>query len=120
MPKFALLGVVAILSTAIGTPSPAEAAIELSAYVSSHQDGTLGVASTSAQRREITVVGGGMVDVTASAPSIPSSKRGLEGRQIAAPPWSAACMNDQGPRECGEPMWIYGSRSEVAGYRNAF
>jgi hypothetical protein len=44
----------------------------------------------------------------------------IEGRQIAAPPWSAACMTDQGPRECGEPMWIYGNRSEIAPYRNAF
>jgi hypothetical protein len=44
----------------------------------------------------------------------------IEGRQIAAPPWSAACMTDQGPSECGEPMWIYGSRSEIARYRNAF
>jgi hypothetical protein len=34
---------------------------------------------------------------------------GIEGREIAAPPWSAACMTNHGPRECGEPMWIYGS-----------
>jgi len=44
----------------------------------------------------------------------------IEGRQIAAPPWSAACMTDHGPSECGGPMWIYGSRSEIARYRNAF
>ncbi len=44
----------------------------------------------------------------------------IEGRQIAAPPWSAACATDQGPRECGEPMWIYGTHSEIARYRNAF
>jgi hypothetical protein len=44
----------------------------------------------------------------------------IEGRQIAAPPWSAACMTDHGPSECGEPMWIYGSRSEIARYRNPF
>jgi hypothetical protein len=31
------------------------------------------------------------------------------GREIAAPPWSAACMTDHGPSECGEPMWIYGN-----------
>ena len=29
----------------------------------------------------------------------------IEGRQIAAPPWSAACMTDHGPSECSEPMW---------------
>jgi predicted secreted Zn-dependent protease len=44
----------------------------------------------------------------------------IEGRQIAAPPRSAACMTDHGPSECGEPMWIYGSRSEIVRYRNAF
>ena len=33
----------------------------------------------------------------------------IEGREIAAPPWSAACMTDHGPSECGEPMWIYRS-----------
>jgi hypothetical protein len=32
----------------------------------------------------------------------------LEGREVAAPPWSAACMTDHGPSACGEPMWIYG------------
>ena len=44
----------------------------------------------------------------------------IEGRQIAAPPWSAACMTDHDPSECGEPMWIYGSRGEITRYRNAF
>jgi hypothetical protein len=34
---------------------------------------------------------------------------GIGGREIAAPPWSAACMTDQGPSNCGEPMWVYGS-----------
>ena len=29
-------------------------------------------------------------------------------------------MTDHGPSECGEPMWIYGPRSEIAQYRNAF
>jgi hypothetical protein len=32
----------------------------------------------------------------------------LEAREVAAPPWSAACMTDHGPSECGEPMWVYG------------
>jgi hypothetical protein len=44
----------------------------------------------------------------------------IEGRQIAAPPWSAACMTDHGPSECDEPMWIYGGRGEITRYRNAF
>ena len=33
---------------------------------------------------------------------------GLVGREVAAPPWSAACMTDHGPSQCGEPMWVYG------------
>jgi hypothetical protein len=45
---------------------------------------------------------------------------GIEGREIAAPPWSAACMTDHGPSECGEPMWIYRSSDAHARYRNAF
>jgi hypothetical protein len=34
---------------------------------------------------------------------------GVVGREVPAPPWSFACMNDQGLSECGEPMWVYGS-----------
>jgi hypothetical protein len=45
---------------------------------------------------------------------------GIGGREVAAPPWSAACMTDHGPSECGEPMWIYGSSDAIARYRNAF
>ena len=45
---------------------------------------------------------------------------GIEGREIAAPPWSAACMTDHGPSECGEPMWIYGNSEARARYRSAF
>jgi hypothetical protein len=44
----------------------------------------------------------------------------FERREVAAPPWSAACMTDHGPSECGEPMWIYGSSDALARYRNAF
>jgi hypothetical protein len=42
------------------------------------------------------------------------------GREVAAPSWSAACMSDQGPSQCGEPMWVYGSPAAVSRYRNAF
>jgi hypothetical protein len=42
------------------------------------------------------------------------------GREVAAPPWSAACMTDHGPSQCDEPMWIYGSRGAHVPYRNAF
>jgi hypothetical protein len=39
---------------------------------------------------------------------------GREGREIAAPPWSAACMTDHGPSDCGEPVWIYGAPEQHA------
>jgi hypothetical protein len=45
---------------------------------------------------------------------------GIVGREVAAPPWSAACMTDHGPSECGEPMWIYGPSDELARYKSAF
>ena len=32
-----------------------------------------------------------------------------QGREVAAPPWSFACMTDHGPSACGEPMWVYGT-----------
>jgi hypothetical protein len=50
----------------------------------------------------------------------PAQAYSREGREIAAPPWSAACMTDQGPSECGEPMWVYGSGDARTRYRNAF
>jgi hypothetical protein len=45
---------------------------------------------------------------------------GTAGLEVAAPPWSAACMTDHGPSECGEPMWIYDSSDALARYKNAF
>jgi hypothetical protein len=39
---------------------------------------------------------------------------GGEGRQSTAPPWSAACMTDHGPSDCGEPMWIYSAAEQHA------
>jgi hypothetical protein len=42
------------------------------------------------------------------------------GREVAAPSWSAACMSDQGPRQCDEPMWVYGSPAALSRYRSAF
>jgi hypothetical protein len=53
--------------------------------------------------------------------SAPPKAYGSEwGREVAAPPWSAACMTDHGPSQCGEPMWVYGSPQAVSRYRNAF
>jgi hypothetical protein len=45
---------------------------------------------------------------------------GIVGREVAAPPWSFACVNDQGLRQCDEPMWVYGSPGYVARFKNAF
>ena len=42
------------------------------------------------------------------------------GREVAAPPWSAACMTDHGPSQCDEPMWVYGSPAAVSRYRQPF
>ena len=42
------------------------------------------------------------------------------GREVAAPPWSAACMTDHGPTQCDEPMWVYGSPRALSRYRSAF
>jgi hypothetical protein len=51
---------------------------------------------------------------------LPPQAFGLQGREVAAPPWSAACMTDHGPSECDEPMWVYGTPDELARYKNAF
>jgi hypothetical protein len=48
------------------------------------------------------------------------SSHATEGREVAAPSWSAACMTDHGPSQCGEPMWVYGSPSRIDRYKNAF
>jgi hypothetical protein len=52
--------------------------------------------------------------------SVPSRAFGIEGREVAAPPSSAACMTDHGPNQCDEPMWVYGSPGAIARYKNAF
>jgi len=64
-----------------------------------------------------------MTPVTAKALPRHTSERptlGIVGRQVAAPPWSAACMSDHGPTECNEPMWVYGSPAEVSRYNGAY
>jgi hypothetical protein len=44
----------------------------------------------------------------------------IEGREILAPPWSFACMNDAGPRECGQHVWFYGSEDALARYTKGY
>ena len=45
-----------------------------------------------------------------------------QGREVAAPPWSFACVNNPspGPNRCDEPMWVYGSPDYLARFKNAF
>jgi len=38
----------------------------------------------------------------------------IEGREVAAPPWSGVRMVDHGPGLCGEPAWVY---STAGGYK---
>jgi hypothetical protein len=52
--------------------------------------------------------------------SAPPRANEMVGREVAAPPWSDACMTDHGPSQCGEPMWVYGSNNAPARYRGAF
>ena len=61
-----------------------------------------------------------MVQARTHESSIPPEAFGIGGREVAAPPWSAACMTDHGPSQCDEPMWVYGSPSEVARYKMRF
>jgi hypothetical protein len=52
--------------------------------------------------------------------ALPQAYANEKGREVAAPPWSAACMTDHGPTECDEPMWVYGSPRALSRYRSAF
>jgi hypothetical protein len=52
--------------------------------------------------------------------TVPPRANEIVGREVAAPSWSSACMTDQGPSACGEPMWVYGSRGAIARYYSAF
>ena len=64
------------------------------------------------------------VSATAEARTIesrvPPQTYATGGREVAAPPWSAACMTGHGPTQCDEPMWVYGSPRELSRYKSAF
>jgi hypothetical protein len=64
------------------------------------------------------------IPATAQARTSESSARPqaqeTAGREVAAPSWSAACMTDHGPTQCGEPMWVYGSDRALSRYKSAF
>jgi hypothetical protein len=44
---------------------------------------------------------------------------GIEGREVAAQRWSAACMTGRGPGVCGESMRVHGARNSPAGKTTA-
>ncbi len=45
--------------------------------------------------------------------------RGIDSREIAVRPWSAAYMPDQGPGVCGEPTWFHGTTGDHGGKNTA-
>ena len=61
-----------------------------------------------------------MVQARTHEGDVSSRPFAIEGREVAAPPWSAACMTDHGPSQCDEPMWVYGSPSALVPDKNAF
>ena len=61
----------------------------------------------------------GTVAMLATLTAAQSQAHGTEGHEVAAPPWSAACMTGQGPGQCGEPMWVYGAGCGCGGRKNA-
>jgi hypothetical protein len=100
MSKFAILGVAAILSTAIAPPVLGQAVIqEPGAYAFSYPNGDLGIGSTPSQRREVVVVGRGTAGAMASAASVRTSQRGSE---TTTRPWSAPVGHRQ-PRAADVP-----------------
>jgi hypothetical protein len=87
MTKCTILGVVAILSTAITTPGLAQALIqEPGAYALYHPNGNFGIASAPPRRREEVVVGRGTADAMALAPSFRPS---IAGQETTTRPWTA-------------------------------
>jgi hypothetical protein len=86
MTKRTLLGVAAILSTAIATPVLAQAVIQKpGTYAFCRPNGDLGIASsTPSQRREVGAVGRGTADAMALAPSFRPS---MAGKETTTRPW---------------------------------
>jgi hypothetical protein len=61
----------------------------------------------------LAISAGAQARTTESNPLPPAYQTG--GREVAAPPWSFACTT-----QCGEPMWVYGSRAATARYGSPF
>jgi hypothetical protein len=120
MNKFPSVAVAVVLSVVIASPALAQAVIhEPAAYASDHPNRrSHPFISKLARNREAAM--SAMAQVRTNEGSAPPPVHGIKGREVAAPPSSAACVTDQGPSQCGEPMWIYGSPDALARYRNAF
>jgi hypothetical protein len=100
MIKRTLLGVAAILSTAIATPVLAKAVLqEPGAYAFYRPNGDLGIAPTPSQRREVGAVGRGTADAMALATSFRPS---MAGKETTTRPWSAPVGHRQ-PRAADVP-----------------
>jgi hypothetical protein len=61
----------------------------------------------------------GAVATLATLIATQSQASGIEGREVAAPRCSAACMTDHGPSVCGELIWVSGARAGHAGKKHA-
>jgi hypothetical protein len=120
MNKFTGVAVAVVLSVVIAAPALAQAVIHKpGAYAFDHPNRrSHAFISKLARNREAAM--SAMAQTRTNESSALPLVHGIEGREVAAPPWSAACTTDQGPSECGEPMWIYGSPDAPARYRNAF
>jgi hypothetical protein len=100
MTKCTLLGVVAILSTAIATPVLAQAVIqEPGSYAFYHPNGDSRIGPTPPQRREQVMAGRGTVNAMALAPSFRPS---VAGKETTTRPWSAPAGHRQ-PRAADIP-----------------
>jgi hypothetical protein len=120
MNKFPGVAVAAVLSVVIAAPALAQAVRHKpDAYAFDHPNRrSHAFISKLARNREAAM--SAMAQTRTNESSALPLVHGIEGHEVAAPPWSAACATDQGPSQCGEPMWIYGSPDALARYRNAF
>jgi hypothetical protein len=120
MNKFPSAAAAVVLSVVIAAPALAQAVIRKPGpYAFDHSNRrSHAFLSKLARNREAAM--SAMAQARTNESSALPSVHGVEGREVAAPAWSAACVTDQGPSQCGEPMWIYGSPDALARYRSAF
>jgi hypothetical protein len=114
MNKFSSVAVAVSLSVMITAPALAQAVIHKPGLLAFDHSNRRSHAFIGKLARNREVAMSAMAEAHTSESSAMPLVHGIEGREVAAPPWSFACMNDQGPSECGEPMWVYGSAREVS------